>query len=381
MLVMLMSMASSSTFAQSEKYEDITVNPNMIWDNWFVSGGFGTSMFVGELDRKGSFGQRLAPAIDISAGKWFTPYIGARFQYSGPQLRGNTRSANQVFVDGDANSDGWYQQKWSYRYLHVDAMLNLSNLFKGYKEEHFYSLVPYAGAGWARAYKMKQDALAISLGVYNAFKVNSSFDLFLDIKGTVLGEDTFDCEAGGSYGCDGIMTATIGVTYKFHKRGWTRPTPQSVIDGYKSDAADLEKYKSQLADAEKKNAALQKQIAAVVPQETKVETEFKIPATLIQFELNSSNLSNGAKVNLENIAKVINKFTTEEKFLVVGYADKNTGSESHNDKLSKKRAKAVYNFLTNECGVSESKLIMRSKGGVDNMYYDDASLSRVVIVE
>ena len=50
-------------------------------------------------------------------------------------------------------------------------------------------------------------------------------------------------------------------------------------------------------------------------------------------------------------------------------------------KLSKKRAEAVRDLMVNEFGDPASQLKVDYKGGVGNMFYDDAKLSRVAIVE
>ena len=72
---------------------------------------------------------------------------------------------------------------------------------------------------------------------------------------------------------------------------------------------------------------------------------------------------------------------TDKVFTVTGYADKGTGSAEYNMKLSKKRAEAVRDLMVNEFGVPASQLKVDYKGGVGNMFYDDAKLSRVAIVE
>ncbi|WP_302319142.1 OmpA family protein, partial [uncultured Duncaniella sp.] len=70
----------------------------------------------------------------------------------------------------------------------------------------------------------------------------------------------------------------------------------------------------------------------------------------------------------------------EAKFLIVGYADKATGSAAGNEILSRKRAESVRECLVNEFGVPLSRLDVSWKGGVGNMFYDDPALSRVVII-
>ncbi|MFI3333508.1 MAG: hypothetical protein SNI51_08380 [Rikenellaceae bacterium] len=148
--VLLMSMMLSSVSAQTRESGDVIIGADDTFcNNWFISGGVGTSMYAGESDRFGDFGGRLATAIDLSVGKWFSPYIGARAQYNGTQLKGYSFQESSTFAYGDVDSDGLYKQKWSYMHLHFDAMLNLSNLICGYDQDRAYSLIPYAGIGWA----------------------------------------------------------------------------------------------------------------------------------------------------------------------------------------------------------------------------------------
>ena len=85
-------------------------------------------------------------------------------------------------------------------------------------------------------------------------------------------------------------------------------------------------------------------------------------------------------MNIEAMAKVI-KENPGKVFTITGYADKGTGSAEYNMKLSKKRAEAVRDLMVNEFGVPASQLKVDYKGGVGNMFYDDAKLSRVAIVE
>ena len=74
------------------------------------------------------------------------------------------------------------------------------------------------------------------------------------------------------------------------------------------------------------------------------------------------------------------KATPGKKYNVVGYADAQTGNAEGNAQLAQSRAQNVYDILVNQYGVSRDSLVLDSKGGVDNMYYDDAQLSRSVII-
>ena len=100
---------------------------------------------------------------------------------------------------------------------------------------------------------------------------------------------------------------------------------------------------------------------------------------LVNFTVNTTDVVNREKVNLETIAKMI-KDTPDKKYSVVGYADMQTGTAEGNAQLAQGRAQNVYDILINQFGVSPSQLVKDSKGGVDYMYFNDEQLSRSVII-
>lgn len=77
-----------------------TVETNRFGANWFISGGVGGQMYFGDNDGKADFGKRIAPALDIAVGKWFTPGIGLRVAYNGLQAKGAAPSANDLYTKG-----------------------------------------------------------------------------------------------------------------------------------------------------------------------------------------------------------------------------------------------------------------------------------------
>ena len=67
-----------------DKYK---VETNHFFDNWFFSVGGGAQVLFGDQSDLGKFKKRIAPALQISIGKWFTPGLGLRLQYSGLQSK------------------------------------------------------------------------------------------------------------------------------------------------------------------------------------------------------------------------------------------------------------------------------------------------------
>ena len=68
-----------------DKYQVLT---NPFWSNWFFSIGGGAQVLYGNGDNAGEFKDRISPVLNVAVGKWFTPGLGLRLQYSGLQANG-----------------------------------------------------------------------------------------------------------------------------------------------------------------------------------------------------------------------------------------------------------------------------------------------------
>ena len=210
-------------------------------DNWFIGIGGGVNQYLGEHDRQMKFAHRLAPAMDVYFGKWFTPCLGFRIAYSGGQVFGLTNQDWQndpvnnfgIYSEAKNGATSVYWQEFHLWNLHVDFMLNLMNLIGGYKERA-YSLSPYFGVGLARSYALKDihnpvcnTRLSGNVGILNTFRLCDALDLNIDVRGTLFPED-FEGEygvrpdAGETYESDGMLTATIGLAYKLSQEDGIR---------------------------------------------------------------------------------------------------------------------------------------------------------------
>ncbi|MBD3590249.1 OmpA family protein [Bacteroides sp. GM023] len=349
------------------------VETNTFGANWFISGGVGAQMYFGDNDSKAGFGDRISPALDIAVGKWFTPGIGLRIAYNGLQAKGATPNANDVYAKGGTFSNGYYKQKWNVANFHGDVLLNLSNMFCGYNEERVYSFIPYVGAGLVHSWsKPTENNLGINAGLINRFRLSPALDLNVELRGLLM-KDAF-----GGKSKEAMGGVTVGVTYKFKKRSWDAvPTVPMVPESQLNDLRDRvnslkgenESLKRDLVEARnKKPEVIVKKEAGFVPR------------LVVVFNIGKSNISKREYMNIEAMAKGI-KENPNKVFTVTGYADKGTGSAEYNMKLSKKRAESVRDLMVNEFGVPASQLKVDYKGGVSNMFYDDAKLSRVAIVE
>lgn len=367
-------------FTETVEYstDKFKVETNRFWSNWFVSAGGGVNLYFGDHDKQVKFGKRLAPAVDVAIGKWFTPGIGVRFAYSGLSVKGATQTgihSTGEEVPGKGGYGYWLtKQKFNYFNFHLDAMFNVSNLFFGYNPNRVYSLSPYVGLGVMKTNDTpKATEIAGHFGLLNSFRLCDALDLNLDIRGTLV-SDAFDGEAYGRGG-EGMLSATVGLTYKFKKRGWDKAKTVVRIDNRAINA-----LRQQLADAEAENDRLKRALAEGNRQKAK-EIVTKASANLVTFPIGKATLSNEARANLSLLAEAIKSGDGNVVYTITGYADAGTGSKRINERLSKRRAEAVRDCLVKEFGVSESQLRVDYKGGVDNMFYDDPRLSRAVITK
>lgn len=375
--------AQNSTIEEKVEYskDKYKVETNRFWSNWFISAGAGVNFGFTDHDKQADFGDRISPALDISVGKWFTPGIGLRVSYSGLNMKG----ASNVTQDGPSHTTGkpmpmgkgsgydMQYQKFSFYNLHGDVLFNLSNLLCGYNEKRIWNCSPYVGIGWGRVWDSPQfKGVTANLGVLNTFRLNDWLDANLDIRGMMTGEG-FD-GAWGSAEHDGVLSATVGLTYKFKRRGWDRS--KTV---YRYDYGDLESMRNKLNEMNAENERLKKELAQGKMAAARETVKRIASANLVAFPIGKSKLSNEARANLGMLAEVIKAGDKNAVYTITGYADAGTGSKRINEKLSKARAEAVYECLVEEFGIDKAQLKIDYKGGVENMFYDDPRLSRAVI--
>ena len=357
---------------------------NRFWDNWFISAGAGAQIYFGDHDKQQSFGKRLAPALDVAVGKWFTPGIGVRLMYSGLKSKGATKhpGGNEDSAHGNGTpvkgggAPHWLEEsEYNMGNLHADVLFNLSNLLCGYNPKRVWNCSPYAGLGWARVYDSPSaKEVSANVGVFNSFRLSDALDLNLDVRGMFV-NDRFDGEGGGRFG-EGNLSATIGLTYKFKNRGWGR---SKTVTRYVYNYGDLEGMRSKLNDMSAENERLKKALADGDRQKAQTIVKKIAAANLVIFQINKTKLSNEARANLGLLAEIIKSGDPDAVYTITGYADSGTGNRKGNERLSKERAENVYDCLVNEFDVSEKQLRIDYKGGVENMFYNDPRLSRAVI--
>lgn len=93
------------------------------------------------------------------------------------------------------------------------------------------------------------------------------------------------------------------------------------------------------------------------------------------FKINSSELNDAAKTELDKVAAVFVKYP-ESNILVEGHTD-NTGTDAYNMGLSEKRARSVSAFLQTK-GVSSNRLNIKWYGETQPKYPNDSDEHRTL---
>ena len=376
--------------------EKNSVFTNGFWHNWQLSLGLGTQMYYGDNDWKVAKKvpeMFVLPTVDLYLTKWVSPSFGVGLGANWAPFKGlyqtkpghsnNPREANANFrpdkvtpyndADPKYNSEGLAVQKGSYLDVFALAHANLMNLFGGYKPDRFFEIDYYAGGGVIFGFSESGNAPSASFntGFINTFRLTEQLRLMLNIRGALVGDD-FDGEAYmdeptkkhwlANHKMDGIAGATVGLTYNIGKEysKWRLAERTSV---YQYDKETVEKIVKEVVEVEKEVAKPE------VP-----EVWFHINFIIDRWDISKKEL-----INIHAVSDLI-KSTPNTKYLICGYADKQTATPAHNLMLSENRAKAVYNVMVNEFGVNPDQLVMDYKGGVDYMFYNMKELSRCTMI-
>lgn len=385
-LVALLATFSLGAFAQGgERGPFLT---NKFGDNWFISAAGGVNVYYGESDKAVKFGKRMAPALDISLGKWITPAIGARLMYSGLSAKGGSLYPNAPFVVGSllkGKKGNYYPEKFGVTYIHADVLWNASTTFGGYKAHRRWEFIPFAGFGPAigkatkNSLKNKTHEFAFTAGLLNKIRLTSALSLTLEARGMLV-KQTFDGVRGGKRG-EGMGTVTAGLSYKLGKRGFSKPVTVAPAD-YSSYNDRIRLLEGDLASSKARAEQLAKDLAAarnVKP--TAPAAEYLFPDVAIFFPIGKATLSKKEQINVKFIADAVKKMPAGRKIVLDGNADSVTGTPKGNMTLSERRIKTVYDALI-AAGVKANQIQFVAHGDTKEPFgHENPTLNRVLIVE
>ena len=371
--------AVSAQETATEKPRWKGVETNKFWHNWELSLGGGISHL--DLNTRGGepgkVGANTGWNINGALTKWFHPIVGVRVQ-------GELGKFKNVPFDGAT-----YKVNTPYGYLHADAMLNLSNWIGGYREDRIYYAIPYLSFGYSNTCFSRNDLIAnnefaAGIGLLNKFRVTEYLDIQLDLRTWLLPGDAVASRLQAGRFAPALV-GSVGVAYRFNKRGWNVPVSEAEVDGYlkaidglKSDLKhandNINTVNDKCAELEDENAKLKKTIAPVAKAADVVNVE-----TIVFFGKNEFEVSAYGQASLDKyIAAVKN---ADNNISVIGYADNTTGTKEYNQKISEKRAEAVKAYLVAN-GIDENRVEVKWEGCESLPFADgDAEVNRCVVIK
>ena len=351
---------------------------NSFWSNWEISldGGINATAWDGVATNQKTTGD-LGWQVDLGVTKWYNPIVGSRFTITGGELNKSNESANSNFMT-----------------VTTDAVINLSNWIGGYKEDRVYYAKLFGGFGVGvvdilvdEDQKDYNTSFVATAGLINTFRVCKQLDINLELKSVLMpGRDmpAYIAPTAGKFGQ--IYSATLGVAYRFNKRDWEKAYSQQEVDGYLAAIAALE---AGLADAHRNAGKLAERLAAQKAATDKALKDLEEcrnkkvanvnTSTALFFNLNSYRLLDRTKSAMQLLAETMKAAPKDQVFTLVGHADVKTGTAEYNQKLSEKRAKAVYDYLI-EQGVNKDQLTWKGVGSTQNIFPINET-NRVVIVK
>lgn len=362
---------------------------NGFGDNWEISGNFGAATALSNGKNLGGFGDRIGFEGNIAATKWVHPVLGIRAQLQGGRF---------ISFDPDLG-----ELKYPYLFTHVDFMINFSNWVGGYRDDRAYYAMPFAGFGYMATNFTDQGHMdngvgtlhgyAFTMGWLNRFRLSPSVDFDIELKGLLMPSRLSPAQMEGGYLFG--LSATVGFTYRFNKRGWQRCSEGYSADDIRAFQDAVAAGKAELDRIKAENERLNRELAAAradaarnvepapaasAPASAPVQPVEFVDGEIILFDYGTSVLSDLEKTRLQIIAEQIEAGPKDRVYTLRGYADQQTGTPASNRRVARNRAKRVYDYLVS-LGVDARQLTYEGKGNVPDIYRNIQKANRAVVIE
>lgn len=349
--------------------------------NWFISLSGGVNSLAAEANRVyDNFIDRSRMSFRLAVGKWFTPVWGFRMQMGVGKLSGHSYPLQYYNLYDYAfdhtvmpeemkpylsERDGqtWFHRKFTYMDWSVNLMTDAVRWFT--KEKKPVGLILSAGPGFAHGFASQglsaTNSFSFNAGIMLNVNVHKNWDVFAEFQGTIV-DETFDGQVGGESNKSNLTTEgygglTIGISYKFGGRKFNHYAKVHPVT-YESV-----RY-------------IQPPTKVEVPESTEEDV---VTAFTVRFFIDKYNIEDDQKLNIDRMARYMKRHP-EARLELVGYADKETAYPEYNQKLSERRVNAVSNYLTKECGIDPSRLVIRAMGDTERVYSEDYRWNRVVVM-
>lgn len=213
----------------------------------------------------------------------------------------------------------------------------------------------------------KADALKSNIALGVEYTIDSHWALNFDASYDRVADNGFDADNWNlGTGSDVFLHTTIGINYtignvpesnddvRFEKMKKTLTAANTECK------EDYNKMKSMLDQVEQRISELELQKTTLENKDFKaVNTITENLRSRLFFKANSDAIDLTALPSLDDLISYMKKYPSWTA-LLVGYSDSDA-SDAHNNKLSRKRAEAVMNYLKTN-GIQSSRLSMDYKG-------------------
>lgn len=277
----------------------------------------------------------------------------------------------------DPNLNQFYMQHIRYIAANSAVTMNLFNLLGEADDSRkftmsmhlgptFFHVLPHMGV---EAY----NGLGINGGIQAQYNINDKFGLYTEFNGSMM-PDGFDGHYGGRT-FDLMGQALLGVAYKFPMDMWempklpprvvTEPTDE-VNDELNRIRAELMAEMNQMVDLQPEIDRLREQLAALQVKEEVVEEvapekqSFFLPNP-VHFQIGRSDIDAQGWNVIEDVAAYLNQHP-DASVIVTGYADKATGTQSINERLSRERSKKVADALAYRFNIPQGRIAIDWRG-------------------
>lgn len=361
-------------------------------DNWFIEVSAGINQpFVerGFAPTPGAnvYHKKMTLTYGVGFGRWVSPYVGFRIKGVGGALHWD----NPV---SQAEGTGWTRSK--HVNLQAELMWDMFNSLGGVNESRVFSIIPFVGLGgdanWdirdknglapaaTNCYradgkdKYVQWTLPVSAGLQFRLRLCKYVDFFGEARAMFYADNWNNCVVDNSI--DANVQVMGGFNFNIGGRGWGRYNECADAAQIAALNAQVNDLRAELIGAGAEIAALQSQLPCPEPVVKEVAPAAPLMTT-VRFTINSDVIMPTEEVNIYNMAQWL-KQNPDQKVVISGYADKDTGTAEYNMTLSEKRADAVADALVSKYGISRDRLTVKYDGS-DVQPYGTNDWNRIVI--
>ena len=329
--------------------------------NWSIGARFGGNVIFAEEDGLLPFGQRIAPAWEVTLGREIIPDLALRFAFGMGSFYGwNTGSAGmykwearwspkdpvQAYLEGRGEdcSKG-YKEVIDYLHADFDVLFNIRNIINGHAPaSRVLDLYAFLGAEFLQVLKAN--------GYYNTSKIGlraggradvnltRRFALSAEISGTVM-DATFDNQIGKGMSLNSYLAASLGVVVRLGRQGYVMErlvAPNQYVNLQEVITTVKEEYNEPIP------------VVEIVDVEATVTNTGTLFAPSIVFDEGAATYSEELQmVNLFKICKFMDQ-NPKLKLVVIG------NTEGCDAKLARRRAELIRDQLVQRYGISPDRL-------------------------